>query len=125
MLRVISVPFCLLVLVASICVAQPPKKRTPNQDPSENPRKEGAELNDADKKFITEDAAYILTPEEREAFKKLKTRAEREAFIDTFWSRRDPTPDTEENEFREEHYERIAYSNEHFSSGIPGWKTDR
>ena len=56
---------------------------------------------------------------------KLNNDEEREQFIEQFWLRRDPTPDTEENEFKEEHYRRIAYANEHFASGIPGWKTDR
>ncbi|HSK71185.1 MAG TPA: GWxTD domain-containing protein, partial [Pyrinomonadaceae bacterium] len=71
------------------------------------------------------DVAYIITPEEKKAFKELKNDEERENFIENFWRRRDPNPDTEENEFREEFYERIAYANEHFASGIPGWKTDR
>jgi len=71
------------------------------------------------------DVAYIITPQERDAYKKLKTNEEREQFIELFWRRRDPDPDTDENEYREEYYERIAYANEHFSSGIPGWKTDR
>ena len=59
------------------------------------------------------------------AFKKLQTDEERERFIEEFWRRRDPDPDTDENEFKEEYYERVAYANEHFASGIPGWKTDR
>ena len=59
------------------------------------------------------------------AFKRLQTDEEREQFIEQFWLRRDPTPDIAENEFKEEHYRRIAYANEHFASGIPGWKTDR
>ena len=59
------------------------------------------------------------------AFKRLQTDEEREQFIEQFWLRRDPTPDTVENEFKEEHYRRIAYANEHYASGIPGWKTDR
>ena len=69
--------------------------------------------------------AYIITDEERAAFKRLQTDEEREQFIEKFWLRRDPTPDTVENEFKEEHYRRIAYANEHYASGIPGWKTDR
>ncbi len=77
------------------------------------------------KKFLYEDVAYIITPAEAEAFKKLKTNEERENFISDFWKRRDTDPDTEVNEYMEEYYERIAYANEHFSSGIPGWKTDR
>jgi GWxTD domain-containing protein len=77
------------------------------------------------KKWLNEDVAYIISDEERAAFKKLNNDEERETFIENFWLRRDPSPDTEENEFKEEHYRRIAYANEHFASGIPGWKTDR
>jgi GWxTD domain-containing protein len=75
--------------------------------------------------WLTVDVGYIITPEERAAFLKLNNDEEREQFIEAFWERRDPTPDTEENERKEEHYRRFAYANEHFSSGIPGWKTDR
>jgi GWxTD domain-containing protein len=77
------------------------------------------------KKWLNEDVAYIITDEERQAFKRLKTDEERQQFVEQFWLRRDPTPDTEENEFKEEHYRRIAYANDHYASGIPGWKTDR
>ena len=77
------------------------------------------------KKWLNEDVTYIITDEERSAFLRLQTDEERENFIEQFWLRRDPTPDTIENEFKEEHYRRIAYANEHFASGIPGWKTDR
>ena len=77
------------------------------------------------KKWIDEDVSYIITGPERQAWKGLKTDEERESFIESFWLRRDPTPDTIDNEFRDTHYERIAYANEHFASGIPGWKTDR
>lgn len=76
-------------------------------------------------KWLNEDVVYIITPEERDAFVRLKTSEEREHFIEQFWTRRDPTPDTVENEFKEEHYRRIAYSNERFALGTPGWKTDR
>ena len=76
-------------------------------------------------KWVDEDVAYIITGEERTAWKRLKTDEEREQFIEQFWLRRDPTPDTIDNEYKDEHYERIAYANEHFASGIPGWKTDR
>jgi GWxTD domain-containing protein len=68
---------------------------------------------------------YIITDEERAAFKQLSNDEERDNFIEAFWQRRDPTPDTEENEYKEEHYRRIAYANEHFAAGVPGWKTDR
>ncbi|HVP45241.1 MAG TPA: GWxTD domain-containing protein [Bryobacteraceae bacterium] len=83
------------------------------------------ELETPYKKWLNEDVIYIITDEERQAFKRLQTDEEREQFIEQFWLRRDPTPDTVENEFKEEHYRRIAYSNERFASGIPGWKTDR
>jgi GWxTD domain-containing protein len=77
------------------------------------------------RKWLNEDVTYIITDEERSAFVRLQTDEEREQFIENFWLRRDPSPDTVENEFREEHYRRIAYANEHYPSGIPGWKTDR
>jgi GWxTD domain-containing protein len=83
------------------------------------------ELETPYRKWLNEDVAYIITDEERTAFKRLQTDEEREQFIENFWLRRDPTPDTVENEFKEEHYRRIAYANENFASGIPGWKTDR
>jgi GWxTD domain-containing protein len=77
------------------------------------------------RKWLNEDVSYIITDEERSAFMRLQTDEERETFIENFWLRRDPSPDTIENEFKEEHYRRIAYANEHYASGIPGWKTDR
>ncbi len=77
------------------------------------------------RKWLDEDVVWIITDEERAAFKQLSNDEERDNFIEAFWQRRDPTPDTEENEYKEEHYARIAYANEHFASGIPGWKTDR
>jgi GWxTD domain-containing protein len=77
------------------------------------------------RKWLEEDVAYIITDEERQAFRKFQTNDEREQFIEQFWLRRDPTPGTIENEFKEEHYRRIAYANEHFAAGIPGWRTDR
>ncbi|MBV8904575.1 MAG: GWxTD domain-containing protein, partial [Acidobacteriia bacterium] len=77
------------------------------------------------KKWLNEDVVYIITDEEKQAFKRLKTDEERQQFVEQFWLRRDPTPDTEENEYKEEHYRRIAYANDHYASGIPGWKTDR
>ncbi|MEO8596601.1 MAG: GWxTD domain-containing protein [Candidatus Solibacter sp.] len=83
------------------------------------------ELETPYRKWLNEDVAYIITDEERTAFKRLQTDEEREQFIEQFWLRRDPTPDSIENEFKEEHYRRIAYANENFASGIPGWKTDR
>ncbi len=83
------------------------------------------ELETPYRKWLNEDVTYIITDEERATWKRLSTDEEREQFIEQFWMRRDPTPDTQENEFKEEHYRRIAYANERFASGIPGWKTDR
>ena len=83
------------------------------------------ELDSAYRVWLDEEVPYIITDAERDAFLSLQTNEDRENFIEQFWLRRDPTPDTPENEFKEEHYRRIAYANEHFASGMPGWKTDR
>src|ERR1700734_285177 len=72
-----------------------------------------------------QEVPYIITDQERKAFMNLSNDEERESFIENFWQRRNPNPDSPENEFREEHYRRIAYANEHFAAGKPGWKTDR
>ncbi len=77
------------------------------------------------RKWPEQDVSLIITPEERDAFNQLSNEAERERFIDLFWINRDPTPDTEENEYRDEYYQRVAYANERFSAGVAGSKTDR
>jgi GWxTD domain-containing protein len=83
-------------------------------------------VDDPYRKWLTEDVAYIITNEERATFRGLQSNPEREHFIEQFWLRRDPTPGTVENEFKEEHYRRIAYSNENFyDDSLAGWKTDR
>jgi GWxTD domain-containing protein len=77
-------------------------------------------------KWVTEDVAYIIADEERAAFLRLTSNAEREMFVEQFWLRRDPTPGTDTNEFKIEYYRRIAWTNQHFSvQSFPGWKTDR
>lgn len=83
------------------------------------------ELKGAYKTWVDQDVRWIITEEELSAFRQLSNDEERDQFIEQFWLRRDPTPDTIENETKEEHYRRIAYANEHFAAGIPGWKTDR
>jgi GWxTD domain-containing protein len=83
------------------------------------------ELKGAYKTWLNQDVVWIITDEESKAFKSLSNDEEREAFIEQFWLRRNPDPDSPENEFREEHYRRIAYANEHFAAGKPGWRTDR
>jgi GWxTD domain-containing protein len=110
--------------------AAAPKRETVAKPltPKQIKKKEAAlkkELETPWKKWLNEDVTYIITDEERKAFKQMNTDEEREQFVEQFWLRRDPTPDTVENEFKEEHYRRIAYANERFASGIPGWKTDR
>src|SRR3984885_3290882 len=96
-----------------------------NDKKPKNLRKLEKELATPYKKWLEEEVPYIISDEERSAFLQLQTNEEREEFIESFWQRRDPTPDTVENEFKEEHYRRIAYANERFASGVPGWKTDR
>jgi GWxTD domain-containing protein len=128
-------------LVAQDPQAQPSKAAQVSQDPSQNAdplkrpvdekrKKEQSkalkqELSKTYRKWLDEDVRWIITDEERSAFKQLSNDEERDAFIENFWLRRDPSPDTVENEFKEDHYRRIAYANEHFAAGIPGWKTDR
>jgi GWxTD domain-containing protein len=121
-IRNIIFTFVLVAMAAAMAAAQQPK---PSVDPNEKPRTVKVEVKRAYKDWVEKDVAYIITSEERKAFKLLTTDEERENFIENFWRRRDPDPDTEENEYREEYYERIAYANEHYSSGIPGWKSDR
>ncbi len=112
-------------VVVLLVLAGPLSAQTPTTDVRSKPIRAKSEVKDAHKRWINEDVPYIVSEAERKAFRALQTDEEREAFIRTFWDNRDPNPDTEENEYREEYYERIAYANEHFSSGIPGWKTDR
>ncbi|HEX8370218.1 MAG TPA: GWxTD domain-containing protein [Pyrinomonadaceae bacterium] len=114
------------VLASGVSAAFAQPEKNPSQNPSDKPRNVKKEpANKAYRDWVSKDVAYIITKDERKAFLKLTTDEERENFIENFWRRRDPNPDTEENEYREEFYERIAYANEHFSSGIPGWKSDR
>jgi len=121
----LSVVLLALVFLVTPSLAQKKKNDNQNPDPRERQRNVKPELKRVYKDWLEKDVAYIITDEERKAFRKLETDDERERFIEEFWRRRDPDPDTDENEYREEYYERIAYTNEHFASGIPGWKTDR
>jgi GWxTD domain-containing protein len=103
----------------------PLKRKPTDKQKKQQKRSLNIELSKTYKKWLNEDVVYIISDQERAAFKQLSNDEERDNFIEAFWQRRDPTPDTEENEFKEEHYRRIAYANEHFAAGIPGWKTDR
>src|SRR6516164_5845611 len=112
---------------------------SPEQDPNFDPRsrqrsdKDRAasqrelrkELKGTYKTWINDEVGYIISDQERKAFMSLSNDEERDAFIEQFWQRRNPNQDSPENTFREEHYRRIAYANEHFAAGKPGWKTDR
>ncbi len=123
LIRNAALTVSILATGASFGLAQDPKK--PSEDPSTKARKVGKEKDRIYSDWVNKDVEYIITGDEKKAYKVLKTDEERENFIENFWRRRDPDPDTEENEYREEYYERIAYANEHFASGIPGYKTDR
>jgi len=94
-------------------------------DKAKNLKKLQKELATPYKKWLEEEVPYIISDEERAAFLQMQTNEEREQFIEAFWQRRNPNPDSVENEFKEEYYRRIAYANEHFASGIAGWRTDR
>src|SRR5499425_2198991 len=107
--------------------APDPIPTTPPKLTKEQKKKMGKALKELDsqyKQWLSEDVVYIISPEERTAFLQLSTSEEREQFIEQFWLRRSSNPDLPENDFKEEHYRRIAYANEHFASGIPGWRTD-
>jgi GWxTD domain-containing protein len=105
--------------------ADPLKRPIPEKQRKKNAKALKIELSKTYRKWLDEDVRWIITDEEQKAFMLLSNDEERDQFIEAFWQRRDPTPDTEENEFKEEHYRRIAYANEHYAAGIPGWKTDR
>jgi|SRR5579872_505665 len=98
---------------------------SPQAAPAPVPAPALASLETPYQKWLGEDVVYIISDDERRAFIRLQTDDERQKFIEQFWLRRDPTPGTETNEMKEENYRRVAYANDHFSAGIPGWQTDR
>ncbi|HSE36065.1 MAG TPA: GWxTD domain-containing protein [Blastocatellia bacterium] len=113
----------MLVLSAGVIPSVFAQENTQGKDRNERKKKE--ELKSVYKNWLDQDVSYIITDEERKAFKALKTDEERDQFIEQFWLRRDPDPDTPENEYKEQYWERVQYANEKFTSGIPGWRTDR
>src|ERR1700726_4140074 len=134
MLRVARTTVFSILSFAVIAPALPAQDRDPNPAPTpqkldkEQKRKLKKTLKELDtpyKQWLNEDVIYIISPAERQSFLQLETNEEREQFIEQFWLRRSATPDLPDNDFKEEHYRRIAYTNEHYASGIPGWKTDR
>jgi GWxTD domain-containing protein len=126
--------FSMMISLAPVVAQQeapstnPATSTSPQRLSKEQKKKMGRALKELDaqyKQWLNEDVVYIIAPEERTAFLQLSTSEEREQFIEQFWLRRSSNPDLPENDFKEEHYRRIAYANEHYASGIPGWKTDR
>jgi len=103
----------------------PLKRPITDKQKKENAKSLKQELSKTYKKWLDEDVVYIISDEERKAFKQLSNDEERDQFIEAFWQRRNPNPDSEDNEYKEDHYRRIEYANEHFAAGVPGWKTDR
>ena len=103
----------------------PLKRRLSDHEEAQRRKAVRNELSPEDKKWLNEDVRWIITDEEARAFKNLSNEEERQQFIEMFWQRRNPNPDSPDNEFRDEHYARIAYANEHFAAGKPGWLTDR
>src|SRR5215831_16476804 len=116
------------VLACTFLTAQQTKPAAPPMSDRARKKQEARlrkELTSGYRVWLTQDVAYIITDDERAAFGRLQNDEEREQFIEQFWLRRDPTPDTIENEYKQEHYRRMEYANDHFASGIPGWRTDR
>jgi GWxTD domain-containing protein len=103
----------------------PMKRPLSDKEKREQQKNLRQELKGVYKKWVDEDVRWIITDQEMQAFKSLSNDEERDQFIENFWLRRNPNPDSPENEYREEHYARIAYANEHFAAGKPGWRTDR
>jgi GWxTD domain-containing protein len=103
----------------------PLKRRLSDHEERQQRNAVKAELKGEYKKWLDEDVRWIITDEEEKAFKSLANDEERDQFIEQFWLRRNPNPDSNDNEFRDEHYARIEYANEHFAAGKPGWMTDR
>ena len=103
----------------------PLKRRLTDKEKFQQQKAIRGELHGIYKKWVDEDVHWIITDQELQAFKSLSNDEERDTFIENFWLRRNPNPDSPENEYREEHYARIAYANEHFAAGKPGWRTDR
>src|ERR1700737_4188019 len=123
--------FSIAIAVPSVCAQQaqdpgtPPAPQKLDKEAKRKMKRTLKELDSAYRQWLTEDVTYIIAPDERNAFLQLDTNDEREQFIEQFWLRRSSNPDLPQNDFKEEHYRRIAYANEHYASGIPGWKTDR
>jgi GWxTD domain-containing protein len=105
--------------------SDPLKRQISEKQKKQNAKSMRRELETSYKKWLDQDVRWIITDDERKAFMQLSNNEERDQFIEAFWQRRNPNPDSEDNEFKDEHYRRIEYANEHFPAGKPGWMTDR
>jgi GWxTD domain-containing protein len=103
----------------------PLKRRLSDREERDRRKATVIELKGQYKKWLDEDVRWIITDQEAKTFKSLSNDEERDSFIEQFWQRRNPNPDSNDNEYRDEFYARIAYANEHFAAGQPGWMTDR
>jgi len=124
--RLLVLSLLCLSLQAGYCFSDPPADN-PKPKTEKAKKKSKSEVDQAQyyKKWLDQDVVYIISDEEKSVYKSLKNDEERDSFIEQFWSRRNPDPRSSDNSFKEEHYARIAYANDHFTSGIPGWRTDR
>ncbi|HVS80557.1 MAG TPA: GWxTD domain-containing protein [Pyrinomonadaceae bacterium] len=112
----------LIGVVALACSFALAQKQT--RKPSSNQSQ--SDLKSVYQRWVDEDVAYIITPEEKRAFLLLRSDAERERFIEQFWRARDSKAGGNQNAYRAEHYRRFAHANENFGVGnVPGWKTGR
>lgn len=114
----------ILITTAAVALSSWPPKPPQQSSAAAQRQKDRSETTSYDK-WPNQEVVYIITDQERAAFKKLTTDEEREKFIEQFWERRNPNPGSPENKFKEEYYRRIAYANRHFGTSRPGWKTDR
>jgi GWxTD domain-containing protein len=126
--------FCAAILLPTIVHAQDQDQQESQQqiDAKAKAKEQKKREKDLEKEllptyreWLNGPVSYIITPEERASFLQLETNQERDNFIENFWQRRNPDPDSPDNAYKEDYYERIAYVNERYSSGVPGWKTDR
>jgi GWxTD domain-containing protein len=115
-----------ILFLASVCFAQLSSAQSQtSQPPARLSWLHDPNVKEEYKKWLREDVVYIISDDERADFKKLTSDKQRDEFVIAFWERRNPTPGAAENRFKEEHYRRLAYSNQHFAAEIPGWRTDR
>jgi GWxTD domain-containing protein len=120
-------PLLAAIIVITTCVVALfgwPAKPLP-QSSAPPTRQAGHAEKSAYDRWLSQEVPYIITDSERTAFKKLSTDEERDEFIKAFWERRNPHPGSPQNEFKDAYYRRISYANRHYTSSLPGWRTDR